>query len=103
MKVNGDPPSTSVDKTNALFVSSASATLVSIFEASIFQLYAQIHLDYGWNYVHWERMSTFRSSHGRCSVKQGVLKNLANFAAKQLHWSLFLTLLKRESNTGVFL
>ena len=53
-----------------------------------------------------------RSSHWRCSVKKGVLKNFANFTGKYLCWSLFLinlqalrsaTLLKRNSNTAVFL
>ena len=55
---------------------------------------------------------TIRSSHRKCSVKKGVLKYLANFTGKQQFWSLFLitlqafnpaTLLKRVSNTGVFL
>ena len=31
-----------------------------------------------------------RSSHRRCSVKKGVLKNLRNFTGKHLCWSLFL-------------
>ena len=53
-----------------------------------------------------------RSSHRRCSVKKGVLKNLRNFTGKHLYWSLFLiklqtfrpaTLLRRDSNTGFFL
>ena len=54
----------------------------------------------------------FRSSHQRCSIK-AVLKNFAIFTTrKHLWWSLFLiklqtlrpgTLLKRDSNTGVFL
>ena len=47
-----------------------------------------------------------------CFVKKGVLKNFANFTGKHLRYSLFLikrqdfwiaTLLKRDSNTGVFL
>ena len=33
---------------------------------------------------------TFRSSHWRCSVKQGALKNFANFTGNNLCWSLFL-------------
>ena len=33
---------------------------------------------------------TFRSSHWRCSVKQGALKNFANFTGSNLCWSLFL-------------
>ena len=46
-----------------------------------------------------------------CFVKKGVLKNFANFTGKHMRWSLFLikqqdvwlaTLLKRDSNTGVF-
>ena len=44
--------------------------------------------------------------------KKGTLKNFANFAVKHLCWGLFLitlqalrsaTLLKRDSNAGVFL
>ena len=31
-----------------------------------------------------------RSSHWRCSVKKGVLKNFVNFTGKHLCWSLFL-------------
>ena len=53
-----------------------------------------------------------RSSHRRCSVEKGVLKNLRNFTGKHLCWSLFLiklqtfrpaTLLRRETKTGFFL
>ena len=53
-----------------------------------------------------------RSSHWGCSEKKGALKNFANFAGEQLCWSLFsiqwqawkpTTLLKRDSNTCVFL
>ena len=57
----------------------------------------------------WTKFSLFRSNHRRCSVKKGVLKNFANFTGKHLRWSLSLiklrpaTLLKRDSNTGVFL
>ena len=52
----------------------------------------------------------YRSSHPRCSIKKAVFKIFAIFTGKQLCWSLFLiicsvpaTLLKRDSNTGVFL
>ena len=57
-------------------------------------------------------MSLNRSVHGKCSVKKGVLKSFANFTGKHLCRSLFLIklqawrpkpLLKRNSNTGVFL
>ena len=34
--------------------------------------------------------SIYGSSHRRCSVKKGVLKNFANFTGKHLFWSLFL-------------
>ena len=53
-----------------------------------------------------------RSSHWRCSLKKGALKNFANSSEKQLCWSLFLiklrsfvpeTLSKRDSNKCVFL
>ena len=47
-----------------------------------------------------------RSSHWRCSMKRAALKNFAIFTGKHLCWSLFLmqpaTLLKRDSDTGVF-
>ena len=54
--------------------------------------------------------STARSSHQRCSIKIGVLKNFTKFTGKHLCQSLFFnkvaglyaTLLKRDSGTGVF-
>ena len=55
-------------------------------------------------------LSISRSSHRRCSVDKGVLKNFAIFTGKHLSWSLFLikfrafrpaTLLK-ETPTQVF-
>ena len=54
----------------------------------------------------------FRSSHQRCSIKKAVLKNLEIFTGKHLPLSLLLiklkafrpaTLLKTDSNTGIFL
>ena len=33
---------------------------------------------------------TVRSSHWKCSVKQGVLKNFPNFTGKILYWSFFI-------------
>ena len=45
----------------------------------------------------------FRSSHSQMFFRIGVLKNFAVFTGKQLCWSLFLTELKRDSNTVVFL
>ena len=33
-------------------------------------------------------LGLFRSSHRRCFVKKGVLKNFANFTGKHLRWSL---------------
>ena len=54
---------------------------------------------------------TDRSSRPEVFCKKAVLKNFAMFTGKRLCWSLFLmlqafglaTLLKRDSNTGVFL
>ena len=37
---------------------------------------------------------SYRSSHRRCSVKTGVLKNFAIFAGKHLYWILFLNKLQ---------
>ena len=57
-------------------------------------------------------LSVFRSIHQRCSIKKVVLKNVAIFIGKHLSWSLFLiklqairpeTLLKRDSNTVIFM
>ena len=57
---------------------------------------------------HIDLLGLFRSSHQRCSVKKGTVKNFANFTGNHLCWSLFLimlqvfraaTLLKRYSNT----
>ena len=48
------------------------------------------------------------ASHQRCSIKKGVLKNLAKFTGKHLRQSLFLnkkrpaTLLKKETLAQVF-
>ena len=53
-----------------------------------------------------------RSSHQRCSMKEGVLRNFTKFTEKHLCQSLFFnkvadlrpaTLLKRDSGAGVFL
>ena len=53
-----------------------------------------------------------KSSHRRCSIEKAVLKKFETFSGKRLCWSHFLiklhvwgpaTLLKRESNKGVFL
>ena len=52
------------------------------------------------------------SSHRGCSIEKSVLKKFTTFSGKHLRWSHFLTkllvwrlltLLKRESNSGVFL
>ena len=54
----------------------------------------------------------FRSSHQRCSVRKGVLRNFAKFTGKRLCQSVFFNkvagwilqlYLKRDSGTGVFL
>ena len=42
---------------------------------------------------------TVRSSHWRCSVKQGLLKNFANFTGKNLCWRLFLIKLQFWGST----
>ena len=46
-----------------------------------------------------------RSSHQRFSVKKDVLKNFTNFTGKHMCWgrARHATLLKSDSNTGVFL
>ena len=48
-------------------------------------------------------LSLFRSSHGRCSLKEGVLKRFANFTAKHLCWGLFLIKLQAQVKFAKFL
>ena len=54
------------------------------------------------------KATNYRSSHQSCTVKEGVLKNFANFTGKHVCWSLFLTkykrvsLLKRDSSICIF-
>ena len=48
-----------------------------------------------WFYCFLDRgrnLFTKQSSHRRCSVKEDILKSFANLTAKQLCWSLFLTM-----------
>ena len=61
---------------------------------------------------HRKKLLHFRSSRLRMFFKIGVVKNFTKFTGKQMCWSLFLirlqawkaaTILKRDSNTGVFL
>ena len=60
----------------------------------------------------WHFTSKTKSSHWKCSLKKNALKKFAKFTGKHLCWSLFFrkvtgqkpaTLLKKDSNTGVFL
>ena len=37
-----------------------------------------------------EFVANYRSSHRRCSVEKGILKNFANFTGKDLYWSIVL-------------
>ena len=61
---------------------------------------------------HCRKLLHFRSSRSPIFFKIGVFKNFTKFTGEHLCWSLFLkrlqawkpaTLLKRDSNTGVFL
>ena len=63
------------------------------------------------NKVSGRKSGTFGRSHRRCSIKQGALKNFANFTGNNLCWSLFLiicisgacNLIEVYSDTGNFL
>ena len=46
---------------------------------------------------------SFRSSHRRCRLRKGVLKNFAKFTGKQLYQSLFLKTFQPQPGTSVFL
>ena len=59
-----------------------------------------------------ENCKTSRSSHRRCSVRKGVLRNFAKFTGKHLCQSFFFNKVagsglqlyqKRDSGTGTFL
>ena len=41
-------------------------------------------------------LTSFRSSHRRCSVKKGIFKNFANFTGKYQCWGLFLIKLQER-------
>ena len=45
----------------------------------------------------------FRTSHQRCSIEKGVLRNFKKFTGKQLCQSLCLHKVAGHSDTGVFL
>ena len=45
----------------------------------------------------------FRSSPWRCSVKQGVFRNFANFTGKLLYWTLFLWNYNTNYNTNIII
>ena len=44
----------------------------------------------------------FRSSHRRCSIKKGVLRNFAKFTGKHLFQSLFFNKVKKETLAQLF-
>ena len=78
---------------------------VKVFVVSCFLLYLS------WRYTA-SKTSLHRSSRRQILFQIGVLKNFAIFTGKHLCWSLFLiklqdwnpaTLIKGDSNTGVFL
>ena len=83
--------------------------VIAWFEAENIILKGPHHLTNKDSYI---KKNKCRSSHRRCSVKKAVLKNFTIFTGKHQCWSPFLkklqplrpgTLLKRDSNTGVFL
>ena len=78
--------------------------LVSPFLENICHQFPHLHI----YIIKWK----YRSSHRWCSLNKKFLKNFAIFIRKHLCWSCFLiklqasrhaTLLKRDSNTGVYL
>ena len=44
----------------------------------------------------------FRSSHRRCSIKKGVLRNFTKFTGKRMHQIVGLQLIKKETLAQVF-
>ena len=80
------------------------SSMVTTSHLHINLLFKSIHPTFYWEWWFSGNSSNeiYWSSHQTCSVKNGVLKNFANFTRKHLCWSLFL-ILKRDSNTSVFL
>ena len=61
------------------------------------------NIQYFWLFLDIQIKYTYRSSHYRCSVKEGVIRNFAKLTGKHLGQRLFFNkvLLKRVSGTGV--
>ena len=65
-----------------------------MFENEIFEPCLVLKLKWGWRggaiyFVFQRKSGLYRRSHRKCTIKKGVLKNLANFTGKHLYWSLF--------------
>ena len=52
--------------------------------------------------IQYDRCSTHRSSHQRCSMKKCVFSNFVKFTGKHLCQNLLFNNWKRDSGTGVF-
>ena len=50
----------------------------------------------------WYLQDLYRSSHQKCSVRKGILRNIAKFTGKHLWRSPFLNFMKKETMAQVF-
>ena len=81
------------------FVTAIGCCSLLLFVSQVVVLYQFI--------IIWWLLTYFRNSHHGYFIKKAILQNFAIFTGKHLYWSLrsmrTATLLKRDSNTGIFL
>ena len=86
-----------------------SAPLVSLYTHWKYLKFSFFDVSRGYRKRHEVGLRTLKSNRSQMFFRKGVLKNFAIFKGKQLSWSLLLiksrtsNLLKRNSNSGVFL
>ena len=86
-----------------------SAPLISLYTHWKYLKFSFFDVSRGHRKRHEVGLRTLKSNRSQMFFRKGVLKNVAIFKEKQLSWSLLLiksrtsNLLKRNSNSGVFL
>ena len=89
-----------------------SAPLVSLYTHWKYRKFSFFYVSRGYRKRHEVGLRTLKSSRSQMFFRIGVLKNFAIFKGTQLSWSFFLiklqisksaNLLKRDSNSGIFL
>ena len=106
------PSSIRISSASEPDITAAHLVLKQLFRSSLSCWSQEDHRTWGWLQDIWDAVYPYRNNRSQMLFKTGLLKNSAIFIQKHLYWSLFLiklqawwpaTLLKRVSNTGVFL